>query len=60
MKHTPQRNAQTLGLHSPAISLVGTRQQKAAQLMKMFDEAEAKISREESCRGDRKTLRIEG
>lgn len=60
MKHTPQRNAQILGLHSPAISLAGTRRQKADQLMKMFDEAEARISREENYRGDRETLRIKG
>lgn len=60
MKHTPQNNAQVLDLHAPVVCLAGTRRQKADQLMNMFDEAKARIKREEHYRGDRETFRIKG
>lgn len=60
MKHTPQNNAQVLGLNAPVVRLAGTRRQKADQLITMFDEAEARIKREEHYRGDRETFRIKG
>lgn len=60
MKHTPQNNAQVLDLHAPVVHLAGTRRQKADQLMSMFDEAEARIKREERNCDDRETFRIKG
>ncbi len=60
MKHSPQNNAQTLGLHEPVVRLTGTRRQKVGQLMSMFDEAEARLKREEHDSGDRETFRLKG
>lgn len=47
MKHFPQRNAAILNLHARTMQINGTVDEKVEQLMKMFDEAEYRILREE-------------